>query len=261
MPGIAAQSVLLPVLAGEGAWLWQNSSFPQTVATMKLALSLTALILLALILPFLLPGLGRQEGVDPERNLPWQIETDGKGGSTVFGLKPGESTLGDVRRLLCPEMEVAIIAAPNEPGMLEAYCSQATLGFVMARLIVTADLDSAQVVAMRERALHAKPMESSTRRITLHPDDLAQAERLPIRALSVIPSASLDEAMVVQRFGQPGERLVQDENRVHLLYPEKGLDVLIDPKGKELLQYVAPGRFASLREPLLAAPSGDADRR
>ena len=225
---------------------------------MKLALSLAALVLVALLLPFFLPGLARQEGVDPERNLPWQIETDGKGGSRVFGLKLGESTLGDARRLLCPEMEVAIIAAPGEQGMLEAYCPQASLGFVMARLILTADLDGEQVAAMRERALRAKPMESSTKRITLHPDDLQQAERLPLRAISVIPSASLDEDMVVQRFGAPAERLVQSEQRVHLLYPEKGLDVLIDPKGKELLQYVAPGRFASLREPLLAAPSGDA---
>jgi hypothetical protein len=40
------------------------------------------------------------------------------------------------------------------------------------------------------------------------------------------------------------------EKRVHLLYPEKGLDVVVDSDGKELLQYVAPRNFAELREPL-----------
>ena len=52
------------------------------------------------------------------------------------------------------------------------------------------------------------------------------------------------------RFGEPGERLVVSEKRVHLLYPDKGLDVVVDGNGKELLQYVAPRDFAELREPL-----------
>jgi hypothetical protein len=43
------------------------------------------------------------------------------------------------------------------------------------------------------------------------------------------------------------------EKRVHLLYPQQGLDVVVDGNGKELLQYVAPRNFASLREPLRAA--------
>lgn len=220
---------------------------------MKFALSLIAFVLVVLVVPFFLPGIGKQEGVDPNSNLPWQIETDGQGGSAVFGLRPGVTSLAEVRRLLCPELDVAIIAEPNEPGTLEGYCSQVALGFVLARVIVTADVPAEQIAAMRERALRSKNMESATRKMTLHPDDLAAAEQLPIRAISVIPSVSIDEATVLQRFGQPAERLVLSEERVHLLYPEKGLDILVDDKGKELLQYVAPRRFASLREPLLAA--------
>jgi hypothetical protein len=93
-------------------------------------------------------------------------------------------------------------------------------------------------------------MESSTRKITLNPDDLAAIEKMAVKAISVIPSVNLDEATVIQRFGPPGERLVVSEKRVHLLYPEKGLDVVVDSDGKELLQYVAPRNFAELREPL-----------
>ncbi|MFZ2267142.1 MAG: hypothetical protein WAV95_06155 [Azonexus sp.] len=220
---------------------------------MKFALSLIAFILVALIVPFLIPGIGKQEGVDPNSNLPWQIETDGQGGSAVFGLKPGVTTLAEVRRLLCPEIEVAIIAEPNEAGTLEGYCSQVPLGFVLARVVVTAEIAPERVAAMRERALRSKNMESATRKITLRLEDMAAAEQLPIKAISVIPAVNLDEATVIQRFGQPAERLVLSEQRVHLLYPQKGLDILIDEKGKELLQYVAPRNFASLREPLLVA--------
>ena len=220
---------------------------------MKFALSIIALILVALVVPFLIPGLAKQDGLNPETDLPWQIEVDGQGGSRVFGLQPGVSTLAQVKQKLGNEVEVAIIAEPNETGALEAYYGQVSLGFVLARVIVTVDAPEAAIVAMRERALKAQHMESTTRKITLHPDDLAVINDLPIKAVSVIPTVNLDEATVTQRFGQPGERLVVSEKRVHLLYPEKGLDVVVDADGKELLQYVAPRDFSMLRAPLVAA--------
>jgi hypothetical protein len=218
---------------------------------MKFALAVIALIIAALVVPFFLPGLGKQEGVEPNRNLPWQIEADGQGGSRVFGLQIGRSTLADVRQQLGNEIEVAIIAEPNEIGTLEGYFSQVPLGFVLAKLVVTVDADPGAISAMRDRALRAKHMESTTRKITLHPDDLAAADALPIKAISVIPTVNLEEATVIQRFGQPGERIVVSDRRTHLLYPQLGLDVVVDQDGKELLQYVAPRDFALLREPLM----------
>ncbi|MDR1996048.1 hypothetical protein [Azonexus sp.] len=217
---------------------------------MKFALYLIGFILVALIVPFLIPTPGA--GGDPERNLPWQIEVDGQGGSTVFGLQPGRSTLADVRAALGNDFEVAIIARPDEIGAVEAYYSQVVLGFVLARMVVTLEVAPETVVAMRERALKAQHMESTTRKITLHPDDLAQLEQARVRALAVIPTVNLDEATVIQRFGPPAERLQVTEKRVHLLYPHQGLDVVVDSDGKELLQYVAPRDFALLREPLRA---------
>ena len=223
---------------------------------MKFALSLIALIIAALVLPFFLPASGKQEGVDPNLNLPWQIDLDGQGGSRVFGVRPGVDTLAEVRLVLGSDVEIAIVAMPDEVGSLEAYYTQLPLGFVLAKVIVTVDTTPELIIAMRDRALKAVHMESTTRKIRLHPDDLALAERLPVKAISVIPTVNLDEVTVVQRFGPPGERVVVSEKRVHLLYPEKGLDILVDSDGKELLQYVAPRNFAVLREPLLKASSG-----
>lgn len=220
---------------------------------MKFALYLIAFVIAALVIPFFMPSGGKPEGVDPNSNLPWQITLDGQGGSTVFGLKPGVSTLGEVRQRFASEMEVAIVAQPDEIGSLEGYYASLSLGFVMARMIVTVDATNELVFAMRERALKAKHMESTTRKITLNAEDLAAADQLPVKAISVIPTVNLDEATVIQRFGQPGERVVLSEKRVHLLYPQQGLDVVVDGDGKELLQYVAPRNFASLREPLRVA--------
>jgi hypothetical protein len=54
----------------------------------------------------------------------------------------------------------------------------------------------------------------------------------------------------VQRFGAPAERIRQGETLEHFLYPARGLDIVLDSKGKEVLQYVAPADFARLRAPL-----------
>ena len=220
---------------------------------MKFALYLIAFVIAALVIPFFIPSSGKQEGVDPNSNLPWQITADGQGGSQVFGLKPGVSTLDEVKQRLGTDIEVAIIADPEETGALEGYYSQVALGFVLAKVIVTVDLSPEVISAMRERALKAKHMESTTRQITLHPDDLVLAGKSPVKAISVIPTVNLDEATVVKRFGEPGERIVLSDQRTHLLYPKNGLDVVVDQEGKELLQYVAPRDFARLREPVLKA--------
>lgn len=236
-----------------GRRLWHNRPSFFRPLPMKFAFYLIVFILAALIIPFFFPSTGKVDGVDPNSNLPWQITTDGQGGSLVFGIKPGVSTFAEVKQRLGDEIEVAIIAEPNEIGAVEGYYSQVALGFVLAKVVVTVDFAPEAITAMRERALKAKHMESMTRRITLHPDDLAVVARTPIRAISVIPSVNLDEATVLQRFGEPAERVVLSDKRTHLLYPKNGLDLVLDLDGKELLQYVAPRDFARLREPLLAA--------
>jgi hypothetical protein len=91
-------------------------------------------------------------------------------------------------------------------------------------------------------------MESSTRKFTLSPEDLTLADSAPIGSITLIPTASLDEETALARFGQPGERIRASEQVEHLLYPEKGLVLTLDSKGKEILQYIAPRHFARLRE-------------
>ena len=203
---------------------------------MKLALSLAALVLLALVIPFFVPAPDSTPGADPNTGLPWQIETDGQGSSSVFGLTLGVSTLGDARSRWGNDVEIGIIAAPGEVGALEAYYAQVPLGFVLGKVILTIDLPQETIGAMRERAIRAEHMESTTRKIKLHPDDLNLAENAPIGAISVIPTVNLDEATLIQRFGTPEERVAVSEKRTHLLYPARGLDVVLDSEGKELFQ-------------------------
>ena len=192
----------------------------------------------------------------PSSGLPWQIETLPGGEAQVFGLTLGRSTLADARARFGTEMQLAVIAEPGEDGNVEGYYESVTAGFVAGKLIVTAELSPELIAGMRERAPKTQYMQSTTRRATHAPADEAAALAAPIRGLAFIPGAQLDEAVILERFGQPAERIRVNAHQEHLLYPAKGLDLVLDSKGRELLQYVAPARFEALRAPLLAQAAG-----
>jgi hypothetical protein len=189
--------------------------------------------------------------------LPWQVEALPQGASRVMGLTLGPagtaSTLGDAQRRFGPDMQIAIIAAPGEDGLLEAFVDPASAGFITGKVILTAELAPATIRAMRERAVKSDFMESTTRKYTLTPDDLQAALSAPLTALSFIPQANLDADTILARFGQPAERVRSNGHLEHFLYPDKGLDLALDSEGKELLQYVAPADFERLRAPLKKA--------
>ena len=219
---------------------------------MKIALAIIVAALAILLGPVVWQFTHYQPQDVPSSGLPWQIETLPGGEAQVFGLTLGKSTLADARARFGPEMQLAVIAEPDERGNVEGYYEGVTAGFVAGKLIVTADLPPEAIDGMRERAPKTQYMQSTTRRATLAPADEAAALAAPIRGLAFIPSAQLDEAVILERFGQPAERIRVNDHQEHLLYPAKGLDLVFDSKGRELLQYVAPARFDALRAPLQA---------
>lgn len=195
---------------------------------------------------------------EPMRHLPWQIEVLEGGASRVFGLTLGTSTLGDARAVWGPEMQLAVVAAPNEVGTLEAYFESVTAGAVTGRMVLSAELPPEAVMRMRERAVKAEYMDSTTRRFTLGAEDAQAALDAPLLGISFIPSAQLDEAVVLQRFGTPAERIRESDRVEHFLYPAQGLALTLDAKGREVLQYVAPARFERLSAPLHRAQAASA---
>jgi len=195
---------------------------------------------------------GPVPGAVPEHDLPWQVQALPDGSSRVFGLALGPGRLADARARWPDNFQLALLVDGTDAATLEAYVDNVQLGFVSGRLIFSAALPAPQMQGLRERASKIEPLASGAHRYTLAAQDLALADGASLRGISLIPALQLDAALVQQRFGAPAER-VQLQGLEHWLYPALGLAISLDPKGKELLQYVAPADFsARLREPLLA---------
>jgi hypothetical protein len=216
--------------------------------------TLAVLLVLVTVLAariFLFPPADNSAG-KPVEGLPWQIKVLPDGNSKVSGLTLGVDTLADARARFGRDVQVAVVAAPGEIGNAEAFFYGVTFGAVAGKLVVTADIPPDKIKSMRQRAAKVEYMESSTKKWTLTPDDKAAAYAAPIRTLTFIPAINLDEQIVLQRFGKPAERIRSSDHIEHFLYPDRGLDLILDDDGKEVLQYVPPKRFAELRTPLMA---------
>ena len=182
---------------------------------------------------------------------PWQIAVQADGKLRVFGITLKQSRLLDATKVLGSNYDLGLFETENQPLSLEAYFNEVTLGGISGKFILTLEASQAELVALRDQAVKRKVLESGARRYTVTYADKVRLAEKTITSLGYIPYINLDEEIIKRRFGEPAERIVIDQKRRHLLFPELGLDLLLDEKGKELLQYVDPAEFGELRQPLL----------
>jgi hypothetical protein len=228
---------------------------------LPLTLLVTAALLLWASWPLLNALLGPPPASRPATGLPWQVETDGRHHSSVFGLHLNESSLADVQAHFPSDLSVAVVVSRQKAPALEAYVDSFRAGFITGKLVLAFDADSTWLERVPSRATSHEVGEGGrSARYKLSADDLAQASSARLVALSFVPSARLDEDVVRQRFGTPSERLTGSDGELQLLYAASGVAVALPPaqgdgaKTKSLIQYVAPGQFeARLRAPLRAA--------
>jgi hypothetical protein len=215
--------------------------------------SVVLLVLITLAIGLLLLSPDNEQAEEPLTGLPWQIDSLPDGSSRVFGITPGQSTLGDVVEQLGNDMKLAIIAAPGESGNLEMYYSRYSASIITGKLIFVAKMADDTLLQLQERAFR----DGGTRRYRLHPDDLPLAWQAPVKSIIFLPTVNLDEEIARNRFGIPAEILHSSEQVTHLLYPDKGLDFVLDQDGKEVLRYVAPRDFDTLRRELAPVKGPD----
>jgi len=218
---------------------------------MKIFITLLIIILVVIGLTFFNPD--EHSSNEAVTGLPWQIDILPGGGTRVFGITLGRTTLGEAIAQLGDDMDLAIIAAPRKVGSLEAYYGHYSAGPIKGKLILVLVIAPDVLAPIRKRAFQ----DGSTRRYHLHPDDLPAAYRAPVKIINFMPGFNLDEDIVLARFGAPGEIIRIRPQQKHFLYPDKGLDLILNADSKEVLQYLSPDEFSAYRARLQQLPSAD----
>jgi hypothetical protein len=202
-------------------------------------------------------------GQPPEEyeNLPWQVEVFDDGSSKVFGIHLGETTLDQVEQQFQEPSEVSMFATDEGERVVEAFFNTVTLSGLKAKIVATLRFSDMELQNMYDRGERISTLAQGKRKISLSGEDIQQTRRTPVVALTYLPRVNLEESIVIKRFGEPAEKIAETGGlKEHWLYPDKGLDVVMDKEAKEVLQYVAPRDFQQLRKPLLkhASPGDNA---
>jgi hypothetical protein len=225
----------------------------------KIGLGLLAVTLVALAVAFLSPG-GRS--VDPNPKLPWLITVDANGDSTVFGLTLGRSTLADAREVFQEQGKTSLFLSPQQEFAIEVFFQRLFLSGLRADVVLTLEVEEQLAKQIYDRGLRVSALGSGTRKVELALSDLEQLAGAAIALITYLPAADLDEEILLRHFGEPAKKITEnDTGIVHWLYADVGLDIAVNPEGKEVFQYVAPSRFDMLMEPLAhaSAAAGRAD--
>ena len=207
----------------------------------RIFLWVLSLSLLGVVLAIFLPG-GRHADRHPK--LPWDIKPDGQGGSQVFGLTLDKSTLNEAREIFGSDGKISLFITRNGKPALEAYFERVFLSGLRADIVLVLDADPDTLQGFYDRGSRISRTTEITRKVDLAASDLAAVGTLPIGSINYIPAANLDDELVLSRFGEPAEKIHETHTDVtHWIYPERGLSIGINPDGKEMLQYVTPGKI------------------
>ena len=175
--------------------------------------------------------------------LPWKITALPDGSTMVLGLSPGHSVMGAAKaRFSPPPPQAAMFEDPDGAITIEAYFSEVSLSQLTGKLILTLQAPAALVADFQERS-ERKPVGTGTFRYAIPQGHEGRLDKLPIRAITFAPTASLDRELVSTRFGAPAEEEAL-EGGAALWYPDVGLGVVINERGRDMIQYVHPDDFS-----------------
>jgi len=205
-------------------------------------------ILLILAAAIMFPA-GKEKPSTPI--LPWDITIDANGNTKVFNLTLNQNTLSDAQKEFKKEPKISLFASSQEAYTVEAYFERLYISGIRADLILTLNIDQPSAAEMFERGLRLSQLGSGEKKITLDQADFSSAMGATISHITYLPAANLDAELIQGRFGKPDERHTEESGITHWLYPQKGLDIALNPEGKEVLQYTSPAHFEQLIQPLM----------
>lgn len=208
---------------------------------MKLALVIVFIVSLT---AYLLYYFTSHQSSEIQMHMPWQVSVHDPLHSEIFGVVLNTTTLNQAIQLFGQMEGVALYLDKQGEYSLEAYFGKVRAGPFSARLIANLEAPPAALEKMTEDAAkRVKTRDGSIKWDLKAHTQLEQGAR-KIKSLTYIPDYSgLDQAFILEQFGQPAQRQQLDETTQLWFYPEAGIRIMIDSEGKDMFEYSAPAQF------------------
>ena len=211
---------------------------------MRIALAVIAAVLLLIAGLWLIPRDAVVPGQVPEADLPWRVTPLEDGTSRVLGLHLGDATLADAIARFGDVESISLFINAEGGRSLEAYFGKLRLGPWDARVITRLDAEDDLLDHLAANSVGRTATRSGDTRLLPKDDDKAALLGQRLSGITYIPAyGNLEADFFRERLGEPAAWRQESENAVSWFYPELGLSLLIDAKGKEAMEYAPPRDF------------------
>lgn len=211
---------------------------------MKTPLILIAIVVLALGAFWLFGPSPGPEMTRTRTDLPWQIESRPDGSLHVFDLDIGRSTLREAIAKFGEPEGAAVFQRQDGHLDLEVYFGKVHFGPLVARVVAQLEAADEEKRRLAESAGERDASPTGDWKYPLRGEVIGQLLDRRLLGISYVPGTrGLDRDFFLARFGEPAAWLSEGERAESWFYPEKGLSVLIDPEGPEVLEYRRPADF------------------
>ena len=209
---------------------------------MKITYSVLALLFIALLWTWTqMPEISSRSG--QVTKLPWIIKTDEQGGSAVFGLEIGRSTVRLARQLFNDEAEFGIFIDADGTQSLEAFFNHTYIAGLQARITLALNASVPQLSSFAEQAIEKKPQPSNSYKLVL-PSELNETLlNLSFSSMTYQPKISIEPDVLQSRFGKPSVNEQISDEIQHWHYPGKGLLIALIEGEKPVFHYVRPDQY------------------
>lgn len=180
--------------------------------------------------------IGDSSDSEKTAHMPWNIEIQNNGTSRVFGITLGKTQLQDANQILAQYPETHFIpASDNMPARLVSVYDELNTGGLLASIELEYELEQSTLAEYEKSALTVadKPYLQLSDR---HQMQLLSAT---IKTLIYKPAIDYELDVILQRFGPATEQLPINDSTQRWLYPELGLDIMIDSAGPDTFIYTA----------------------
>ena len=173
-----------------------------------------------------------------KEQLPWNSFRDEQGHVHALGLTIGKSTLADAMALYGRDVEVKLFAdAQLRPTSVEAYFPTIYIGSIKAPLILRLAVGPERKQALLKEAPGVRATPTGDKEALLSDFQARSLLHVPIEAITLV-GRDLPEEALLKRFGPPPYRRKSPADKTERwIYPDKGLEIIVDPEGREVFEW------------------------
>ncbi|MDG4813272.1 hypothetical protein P8629_09665 [Hydrogenovibrio sp. 3SP14C1] len=211
----------------------KNKGFPTFLIVLGLGIFLTAM--------FILIPSEREE--IPAKFLPWSSHFNANNQLETLGLTINQSTPNDAKAIFGDDVEVKLFSHKDETEKTaEVYFPSIRIGTIRGAIALTLDVDPDTLNKIYDEGIQTTVTQTGNRQVTPNTENINRLLQKPIKQITLLPKKHLTARAIRMRFGEPQRIENQSDGLDHWFYPEKGLELIMDPEGPEALQYYPQAR-------------------